>query len=450
MWDYTNDLQVIWPPFSYTTFDLVGSDKLSDKCSKLALGGSVQLSILSGLANVSGPCSYLKSNGVFGSGESCVHICCYHRTASKSLAGKLNNPNSSTTATHIVSQIQYGADATFTLSGKTLYPGQLDVLSDKLVDILSSPSDENEEEEEEDVYKLDAIDCKFDANFDLPKGVNAPTTYREAVHFGRNFARYLREGIDKDSDGKHLGVPCQVWFYPLVLLDDQAPVLYYHVTDDDDANDFLQLMERYDEMTAQANDLLADPLTDILIPYKPKITRFLTQLCLYRPKLLRQLKEKIVDIRSGRFGEDEDLLYSLYEDVVNSHFNPDRLQKWLNDKEHELKMMKKFISKFWTAHKNRLLQFPSRQELIEQSTTYPHCYHLIFTSLADREPLIEAMEAMQDIQFVNEVSTVSSTEEIWCKQPAVVDFVVNIDYLNCVLLILKLYLFAAVQGDSSV
>ena len=440
MWDAidlsssADKLEVTWPSFSYTTFDLVGSDKLSDKCSKLALGGSVQLSILSGLARVSGPCSYLKSSGVFGTGESCVHICCYHRTASKSLTQQLNNAkplNGSLplVATHIVSQIQYGADATFTLSGKTRFPRQLDVLSDKLVDVLSSPSDDFDDDRD---CIFDVIDCKFDANFHLPKGVCAPTTYREALDFAKSFARYLKEGIDKDVDGRPLGVPCQVWFYPLVLLDggEKAPVLYYHVTDDDDATDFLQLMERYDDMTAQANDLLADPMTDTLIPFKPKITRFLTQLCLYRPKLVRQLREKIVDIRSARFNTDDDdggdLLYSLYEDVVNSPFNPDRLQRWLDDKQHELLIMKKFVSKFWTAHKQRLIQFPSKEELMDQVNNYAQCYHLIFTSLANLEPLLEAMEATDEIEFVKEVSSLSSVEDIWCRQPSIVEFVVRL------------------------
>ena len=79
-------------------------------------------------------------------------------------------------------------------------------------------------------------------------------------------------------------------------------------------------------------------------------------------------------------------LKQLYQDNVSSPFNPKRLRKWIEDKHFELDLLKKMKGKFWSSTVKRNISSSTTQQVTTASLQF------VFTSLADAEPLLEAME----------------------------------------------------------
>ena len=125
-WDETDLKKLEVKSTSGTNFFLTASNKRSEKMSELKLTGSLKLSLLSGLIEAEGSASYLNSSN--NSDEECyVHVHCEMLTKTKSLTqehhlgkGKITHiktlveSETIKKATHVVSQVQYGASATFT------------------------------------------------------------------------------------------------------------------------------------------------------------------------------------------------------------------------------------------------------------------------------------------------------------------------------------------------
>jgi hypothetical protein len=112
-----------------TEFSIIASDKLTDKFEKLDVSGSLQIGILGGMIELKGSANYLnkKRNS---RRQSSIHVKFQYKTAIKELTmDQLHHTNLDYTdlqtsgrincATHVVTQIQYGAEATFTFT-KTL------------------------------------------------------------------------------------------------------------------------------------------------------------------------------------------------------------------------------------------------------------------------------------------------------------------------------------------
>jgi hypothetical protein len=130
-------------------------------------------------------------------------------------------------ATHVVTQIQYGAEATFTFSqqlketdDEQKVSARLAASGKNLLRALEGKVEINGDVKPSEKHNETDISCHFEGNFQLSKQDNAPTTYEEAVQFGSGFTKTLSDSIAKDSaDGnKPLGVPCFVGLYPLVLV----------------------------------------------------------------------------------------------------------------------------------------------------------------------------------------------------------------------------------------
>ncbi len=69
------------------------------------------------------------------------------------------------------------------------------------------------------------IQCHFENDLQLPKDVKAPTNYREAMEFAKNFTQVLSDSIFKDKRNQPVGLPCVIWLHLLELIKDDAPTL---------------------------------------------------------------------------------------------------------------------------------------------------------------------------------------------------------------------------------
>ena len=106
---------------------IIASDKLTEKFEKLKVNGSLQISILGGNIELAeGLANYLNKKRT-NTRQSSIHVKFQYNTAIKKLTmdqldeSNLNYPHLQTSgwigsATHVVTQIQYGAEATFTFT----------------------------------------------------------------------------------------------------------------------------------------------------------------------------------------------------------------------------------------------------------------------------------------------------------------------------------------------
>jgi hypothetical protein len=228
-------------------FSLIAApNNSSDIFQDLKVDGSLQISILAGLMELKGLAEYLTKTTKTNFRESSVHVRCHcHTLLNEFPKGQLEDGQISYlqlaraggngTATHVISQIQYGAEAIFTLTTSLEEADDVNEAKSRLRDyagnlvkILSGSADADGSVAENNCDKELNLRCHFESDFQLTDNFKCPTTYEEAKTFDRNFTQVLYNSIPKDNStgNEPLGVPQFVSLYPLALLKDgqSAPV----------------------------------------------------------------------------------------------------------------------------------------------------------------------------------------------------------------------------------
>ncbi len=220
------------------------SDTLSEKFSGVKMSASVQLSVLSGLIKLGGgSAAYLKKE-INTVGECSVQVKCFYKTGYKEMGmDQLTNirypdvarTGHNNTATHFVMKIQYGAGAIFTFTKQfessqeeeeVNAKAELQICGQKILSVLDGSVEGNYRN-----YSGNSqIKCEF-KSFGLSLREALPTTYDEAVQFASDFGGMAHRSMARQG-GEALGIPCIVWLYPLVSLEEcpDAPRLYYDFT----------------------------------------------------------------------------------------------------------------------------------------------------------------------------------------------------------------------------
>ncbi|XP_032793651.2 LOW QUALITY PROTEIN: uncharacterized protein LOC116930355 [Daphnia magna] len=379
-------------------YSLIPSDKLSEKLDDVGVKGLLQISILAERIELQGSLQYLKKKrSEFH--ESSVHVRCHYRTATKEFtSGQLDEAKirylqvapTGSTATHVITKIQYGAEATFTLT-KGLDETEdeheanslLKACAKNLIAILRGRADD---EECLDSITGTNVECRLEGDFLLPITF---ATYEEAKTFAKNFARVLSNAIKDAGVGNEppLGTPCTAWLYPLVHGAENA---LQNETGDDVVLECVQQIENYDEAEAKLDYLLNDTLAKKLNPFHEKLRHFQRHLILFRTNHKTELKDMAVNLRSGLVKIDN--LKQLVQRINNEQFAFNRLIRWLEEKFKELCTMRKYQEQIHqlTLSANVLL-FPSAETLQEHMMKCPvnFGFELAFTSLAYPERFLE-------------------------------------------------------------
>ncbi|EFX83459.1 hypothetical protein DAPPUDRAFT_315839 [Daphnia pulex] len=338
---------------------VIALDKLSEKLKRLEVGGSLQISILSGLTNLKGPAHFLnrKQKTLL---ESIVHVRCHHYTVVQSLTdeqfsiGKACYVDISTrtgysdSATHVITKIQYGSESTFTFR-KLIYPAQVkQIVDDHLVACASNVVNALLGKtktllDDPNINSSEIVECHFEGDFILPENVATPTTYRETLVFASQFREILSRSMAKSVENEPLGVPCLVSLFPLVNLSgvESVPRLRQEISNAV-ASRCVRLMEDYEDMEDEIETLLKNPLVAELSPLFEKLRVFQQLFDAFRADLKAKLRDLLINIRSGF--DDVASLGQLLNRFYNQQFpfNPRRLGLWLEEKHEELCMVKRF------------------------------------------------------------------------------------------------------------
>jgi ankyrin repeat protein len=422
-----------------TKFSIIASDKLTDKFEKLDLSGSLQISILGGKIKVlaEGSADYLNKKRS-NKRQSSIHVTFQYKTAIKTLTmdqlddSNLNHPNLQTSgrigsATHVVTQIQYGAEATLTFT-KTITEtedeqevnGQLKLSAETFIKCLKGNANVRGDLEDTSRERENHIECHFQGDFKFPPHIPIPTTYEEAIEFAKKFIQLSTESVAKDADGiQPLGVPIFVWLYPLVLMKDaqNAQALRYEISSTL-ASECVRIMQNYEDVEDKVHYMLEDPLVKNLRPFQEKIKRFQQYLKSFRAELKMKLGEMVVDIRSGKAKVDAFSQFLNRISNTNFPFNANHLDGWMTKKHKELCMMKRFQDEATSKINNRdkVNIFPSTEKLQEQMTKFPveFGFELTFTWLAREEIILEQLNQTLDTEdlITSEIPTTSNSNDV--------------------------------------
>ncbi len=382
--------------------------------SDLNVNGSLQISILAGLIDLKGSASYLHKKKSTCR-ESSVHVRFKYLTAVKSLTmdqldeSKIRYPEIAKNgkigkATHVVTQIQYGAEATFTFTKQfenddeeQKASGELKLNVEKFLKQLNEKTVEvkgNYQKEEND--NATSIKCQFEGDFKLPDDVKGPTTFEEALEFSKNLIKVSSNSMAKDTaDEKPLGVPCTVWLYPLALMQDaeSAPAIRHEISLPI-ASECIRLIEEYDNLEDKLDAMLNDPVIKQISPLYRKLRLFHQYLTSFRAELKMKLGKLVTNIRSGEVEIDTFRHLLNHMNCKHFPFNPNCLSdRWLVQKYREFCMMKRFTeeARQKISQQNRVHFFPCEKTMQEIMTNYPVDFgiELSFPWLGRAEPFLD-------------------------------------------------------------
>jgi ankyrin repeat protein len=308
-------------------------------------------------------------------------------------------------ATHVVTQIQYGAEATFTFTKRfesddeeEKASGELKINVGKLLKLLKVDAEVGGSVGEKNNDSASNIDCQFEGDFKLPDNVKGPTTFEEALEFAKIFVKVSSDSLAKDiADGNPLGVPCTVWLFPLALMQDAegAPAIRYEVSLAI-ASECVKLIEEYDNLEAKLNLMLNDSAIKQISPLYKKLRLFHHYLTSFRGELKTNLGKLIIDIRSGKV--DVGHFRHLLDHITGKKFplNPNGISDcWLDQKYKEFRIINRFKEQarqeISCQNRDNVTFFPTERTLQNTMTSYSVDFgiELTFPWLGRAEPFLE-------------------------------------------------------------
>ncbi|XP_067442344.1 stonustoxin subunit beta-like [Thunnus thynnus] len=391
LWDKTTLQENTTENFNPSSeFQITASDSIESKSSLLDVDASLKASFLCGLIEVGGSAKYLNDKKKFKN-QSRVTLQYKATTNFKQL---LLTPNGAkdmqqtdvikkSSATHVVTGIQYGANAFFVFDSEKLdvssvqdIQGSMEAVIKKipLVDI-EGKVDIKLTDEEKDVTKK--FSCKFHGDFILQSN---PATFEDAVKTYVELPKLLGE------KGQH-AAPLKVWLMPLTNLHLEAAGLMSEISvglvrKAEDA------LEGIREIEMRCNDSLEDKVSEDF-PEIRKTVKSFQKLCNSYTSVLQQtMKKTFPSIREGK--KDESSLEKLFEDRDKSPFSQKNLSKWMDHKEREITVIRSCVDMMeGTNTKIAKNQTELDREVFASGVKNALCF--VFTSVKSADPCLDAL-----------------------------------------------------------
>ncbi|XP_048036032.1 stonustoxin subunit beta-like isoform X2 [Megalobrama amblycephala] len=326
-----------------TSFIVKASDSIDDKSSLLKIDGSLKLSVLGGLINVSGAAKYLEdTKKSFRQQRLTLR---YHSTSRfEELTMNHLAPENivhrevfdNDTATHVVTAVLYGADACFVFDREVssdekikIVEGEAKLAFEKLKGI-SVDANINLKMNDAQKKAVQKFTCMFYGDFQLPSN---PTTFEDALKIFTDLPKLLGEK-------KELAVPLRVWLYPLDKLLSKASKLQKDISMDLMIKTE-SVIEILNTTEMKCSDLLEDSPASTLTAFQDKILQMKQNCYMYKLSLMKKLGSLLPNIR-GDVKKETDL-NDLLQDHNKSPFSERDLAQWLKERERESDVIKSVL-----------------------------------------------------------------------------------------------------------
>ncbi|XP_078251053.1 uncharacterized protein LOC144590064 [Rhinoraja longicauda] len=329
-----------------TEFHIIASDSLEKKAAALNVSGSLKASLLGGLVEVKGSAKYLSDTK---ESKQQARVTLQYKTTTRfeqltmNHLGRQNITYPSVfdegSATHVITAVLYGAQAFFVFDQMASsaentqdIQGNMEAMI-KHLPLIAIQGEASVKMTEEQKSHSEKFSCTFYGDFSLK---NNPTTFKDAINICATLPTLLGPG------GEH-SVSITVWLYPLNKLDSKAAQLVRGISPGL-VNRCQSVMEQLSEAVMRCNDLMKDSVADQFPEIRNRILHF-REMCLeYTLVFQGNLAMVLPSIRGG--GEEEGLLVNILKNREQSPFKHQALTTWLDDKEREMKVVRRYLSVF--------------------------------------------------------------------------------------------------------
>ncbi|XDV53600.1 hypothetical protein PO909_022062 [Leuciscus waleckii] len=360
-----------------TNFKVTASDSIQDKSSLLNIDGSLKLSVLGGLVNVTGAAKYLNdTKKSFKQQRLSLH---YHSTSRfEELTMNYLRPENivhhevfdNDAATHVVTAVLYGADACFVFDREVssdeeikTVEGEAKVAFEKLK-LISVDANVNLKMNDAQKNAVQKFTCTFYGDFQLPSN---PTSFEDALKVFTDLPNLLGEE-------KELAVPLRVWLFPLDKLLSKASKLQRDIS-----MDLIMAIESVIESLniteMKCNDLLEDSPASTSAEFHDKILQMKQNCDMYKLRLLKKIGSLLPNIRGDVMKETD--LNDLLQEHDESPFRGRDLAEWLKERERESNIIKSVLRQL----KDAGAQVEDHMDLILMDLEVVNLVCYTFTSL---------------------------------------------------------------------
>ncbi|KAL2084277.1 hypothetical protein ACEWY4_019795 [Coilia grayii] len=379
-------------PLPYTKFECSASESLSEKMSLLDVSASLKASFFCGLVEVGGSAKFL--NQKTSSTHQCSVTLKYHVTTEfrELIMSELETPKpediDKTDATHIVSQVTYGAHALMEFQESASEETRKRDIQQKLstmvhmIPVIGINGDGSLNMNEDDKTKVQNFRCHFFGDFQTK---TLPMTFQEAVAVCKELPYLLGEKGEK-------AVPVTVWLYPLSKLTNTEGKLK-RMLSDMLVEKFQRAMDDLHQAEIRANDLLEKSKAIKAEDIVGKLESFQSSLQVFIPEFLRKMADLIPAIRGG------DVVDKALRDLLDSQnasgFSRAEMRHWLDGKDTEIHVLTSHIKKLQCDIKPQ----GSELDCFLMDPDVFDAYVFSFTSLSYLEPYLQKIsQAVENLQ----------------------------------------------------
>ena len=323
-------------------FEISASDSLDDRMKSIGVGGDLSLSIAVGLVKVGGSAKYVYSLKASSNvARMILRYSCtsYFEQLTMEQLGNIQYPEilEKQEATHVVTGIEYGADAFFVFETelqkrekKQEIQGKMEVQIARIPKFLVFPPRLEGEGEEKYVEGLESFSCKFYGDF-LPD--ENPSTYQDAVKLYKQLPSLL--GSDYENT-----VPKVVHLTPLYKLDKKQARVVRKINDSL-VKQTHEAIESFEQIESRAQLLLKNETVGNFVKIRSSLERFKRTVESVKVRFIRQLADLIPQIRSGLAEEDE--LAGLTCTTSKMYFDSQVFSTWLDTKDQEVRCLEQYL-----------------------------------------------------------------------------------------------------------
>ncbi|KAM9336975.1 neoverrucotoxin subunit beta-like [Symphorus nematophorus] len=387
----------------FSELKISASDSIESKSFLMDINASLKASFLGGLIKVEGSAKYLNDTKKF---KNQSRITFQYKATTKFKELSVSDLVTMDTqqkdiikkglATHVVTGIEYGADAFFVFDSEKLdassiqdIQGSMEAVIKKIPKLgVEGKVDMKLTDEEKDV--TNKFSCKFYGDFILDSNV---TTFEDALRTYEELPKLLGENGENS-------VPVKVWLMPLKHFYSEAADLMSGISVGL-VMKAQNALEDLREIKMRCNDSLDDRVVKNFPVIQEELREF-QKLCDYYESNLKQtMAKKFPLIREGK--EDERSAVQLFEDRDKSPFSQEKLSKWLNRKEREISIITSCTMEGIKIVPN---QSELDREVLAAGVDDALCF--VFTSLETANPCLDVMT-----KYLNSCTSECTHEDPW-------------------------------------
>lgn len=330
---------------THSNYTVITEDTFEKKSFHLDIDANLKLSFLCDLLTIEGAGKYLYDRK---SSQHQARVTLQYKSTTSSEALTMNHLDFKSIqfpdvmdddhATHVVTQVDYGADAFLVFDrlvreSENLQEvhGNMEAIIQKLSSSLKL-KDASLDLENFDKLDTKTLQCTFHGDFQLSSN---PSTFEEAVQIYNNLPKLMQSV----NGGK--GVPKKVYLYPISKLGKKPLKMIRQITNSL-ISQIEQRMEFFHEMEVKIKDLQRHEVNFKFAHIEYQLSTFSSLITQFKTDIVAKMAQLLPRIRGE--GAEEKELAEIISHINESAFSPEHVEKFLKGKKKEVQVLAQHLT----------------------------------------------------------------------------------------------------------